>query len=236
MLVYSYYLEGPKFSDRLGVDRIVPFYRVRFSRVIDMFEIFPKWDEFLKCEFLWTDDVSSIIKEIHELISLGSIRYHEKWYPMHTGKYARMVAHRDDRIERRVDLQSRFDRSRSIVGLPCHDRLDEEGVILRLITTRGVDEKYRIVSLLEEVFIETRDFFFCFTEKSSSEGDTDTLFFWEFLCLFWYEEKCDIWNLRTWDFEGIEEPGALLVSHDDEVSLLEELTECHLIFDLFDLE
>ena len=201
-----------------------------------MFEIFPKWDEFLECEFLWTDDIPSIIEEIHELISLGSIRYHEKWYPMDTGKYARMVAHRDDRIERRVDLQSRFDRSCGIVGLPCHDRLDEECVILGFIAARGVDEKYRIVSLLEEVFIETRDFFFCFTEKSSPKGDTDTLFFGNFICFFWHEEKCDIWNLRTWNFEGIEKSCALLVSHDDEVSLLEELTKCHLIFDLFHLE
>lgn len=58
-----------------------------------------------------------------------------------------------------------------------------------------MDEKYWIVSLVEECLIDERDLDFTFPEKSSAYRDTDTFFFWFFLDLLWYKEKSNIWDL-----------------------------------------
>jgi hypothetical protein len=97
-------------------------------------------------------------------------------------------------------------------------------------------EKYRIISLLDEIVIDLRDFVFIISEESSPDRDTHSFFIWKLIELLGYSEKCEIWNLRTWDLERFEESGTLLIADDDEVSLLEEFAQHHFIFHLFDLE
>lgn len=99
-----------------------------------------------------------------------------------------------------------------------------------------MNEKYRIVSLLDEIVINLRDFIFIITEKSSAHRDTDTFFIWHFLDLLWNEEKCYIINLRARNLECIQKSSTLLVSDNDKISFLKKLSEHHLIFNLFHFE
>ena len=74
------------------------------------------------------------------------------------------------------------------------------------------------------------------TEKSATHRDTDAFFFWFFLDLLGNQEKCNIRNLRAWDFQSLQKARTLLISDDDKVSSLEEFSERHFVFHLFDLE
>ena len=97
-------------------------------------------------------------------------------------------------------------------------------------------EKYRIISFIHEVFVDERNLNFRFTEKSATHRDTDAFFFWFFLDLLGNQEKCDIRNLRAGNLQSLQKACALFVSDDDEVSFLEQFTERHFVFHLFDLE
>jgi hypothetical protein len=198
--------------------------------------IFPEFDEGFERETLWSHRVSFVIDEIGHLVCLRSIGDHEKRESMDTCEYPSMQTHPDDSMEGWIELHRLFDSIGSIISTTRHESLDEECIILSLISFGGMQEKYRIISLLDEIVIDLRDFIFVISEKSSPDRDADTFFLWHLLDFLRDSEKCNIWNMRTRDLKGFEESCTLLISDDDEVSLLEELTEHHFVFYLFNLE
>lgn len=99
-----------------------------------------------------------------------------------------------------------------------------------------MDEKYRIISFVHEVFVDEWDFDFRFPEKSTTHRNTDTFLFWFFLDLLGNQEKCNIRDLGTGNLEGLEKSCTLLISNDDKVSFLKQFPERHFVFYLLYFE
>jgi hypothetical protein len=150
----------------------------------------------------------------------------------------RVEPHTDDGMECGIELQCLLDRGGCIIFLSLHHSTYIEEIILCFVSPSGVYEKYRIISMLDEIVIDLRDFSFIFPEEvTTAYRYTDAFLFWH-LCWGWWRliEKCDIWYLGAGDLEGFEESGTFFITDDDEVSLLEDIMELHFIFHLLYFE
>jgi hypothetical protein len=230
------YLESSQFRDEFCADRLIAFAHIRLARFIVSFHVFPELHERFKDKSFWGHRISFIIDEIGHLICLRTIRDHEEWKSMDTGEYTSMESHPDDSMEGRVELHSLFDRIGSIISTTIHYTLDEESVILRLISFCRMEEKYRIIPLLDKIVIDLRNFILIISEESSSDRYAYSFLFWHLIDLLRDREKCKVWNMRTWNLESLEKSCTLLISDDDEVSLLKYFTQHHLMFHLLNLE
>ncbi len=79
-----------------------------FSRIIVRLKVIPELDKSFHIECFGSNDTLFELKELDELIRLGSIGDHEERYIMNASKDSRVESHPDNRVKSRIDFEGLF--------------------------------------------------------------------------------------------------------------------------------